>query len=390
MRKVLLLTIGMFALGFDAYVLAGLLPDIRTTFHISDAQTGQTISIFTLCYALAAPIFAALLAGKPARRILIWALAIFSAANAISALSTHFSVLLFSRALAGLGAGLYSPLASASAASLVSPEKRGRALGLTLGGMSMGTVIGVPLGLLVAEKTGWQGALWLVAALGLVAMIGVIFRFPDFPASAPPSLRERFGMLTDKQVTATVGITFTASVASLGLYTYLAVILHDLREISSITPYLWGWGIGGLIGSFSIGRFIDRTGRPGLLMSIILISLAAAMFSIPIGLESPISAFLPFILWGAAGWASQAPQQHVLLLLQPRHGAAAVALNSSANYLGGAVGSALGGMLILTGLKPSCLPFAAGCLVLAALLGQFILVSKRKKRLSSQYMNCSK
>jgi hypothetical protein len=41
------------------------------------------------------------------------------------------------------------------------------------------------------------------------------------------------------------------------------------------------------------------------------------------------------------GWFSQAQQQHELLRLQPNHGAAVVALNSPANYLGSAIGSAL-------------------------------------------------
>lgn len=80
------------------------------------------------------------------------------------------------------------------------------------------------------------------------------------------------------------------------------------------------------------------------------------------------------------GWASQAPQQHALLRLQPNHGAAVVALNSSANYLGSAIGSALGGMVMLAGLAPSRLPFAAGCLVLVTLLGQWGIVSSKRKR----------
>lgn len=55
MKNVLLLTIGTFALGFDAYVIAGLLPEISTTFNITDSQGGQSVTVFTLCYALAAP-----------------------------------------------------------------------------------------------------------------------------------------------------------------------------------------------------------------------------------------------------------------------------------------------------------------------------------------------
>lgn len=41
MQKVFLLTIGMFALGFDAYVIAGLLPDIGATFHITLHKQGK-------------------------------------------------------------------------------------------------------------------------------------------------------------------------------------------------------------------------------------------------------------------------------------------------------------------------------------------------------------
>jgi len=122
-------------------------------------------------------------------------------------------------------------------------------------------------------------------------------------------------------------------------------------------------------------------------MAGILTIMAFAMFCIPFALPFPILSFLPFVLWGAMGWASQAPQQHELLRLQPNHGAAVVALNSSANYLGSAVGSALGGIVLLAGLTPSSLPFAAGCLVLAALLVQWLIISSNRKRGNAKNMS---
>ncbi|GLH62668.1 MFS transporter [Parageobacillus sp. G301] len=234
-------------------------------------------------------------------------------------------------------------MAAAAAASLVPEQKRGRALGMTLGGMSTGTVVGVPLGLIIAEHLDWHATLWFITALGLIAMIGIVIWFPSFPVSAPPSLRQRVAMMTNGRVAAIVGITFMTSIASLGLYTYIATILDNLADIPIVTPYLWAWGIGGVVGSFSIGTLIDRMGRPDLLMAGILAIMALAMFSLPLVLSFSILSFLPFILWGAMGWASQAPQQHELLRLQPDHGAAVVALNSSANYLGSAIGSTLGG-----------------------------------------------
>lgn len=386
MRRVLLLAIGMVALGIDAYVVAGLIPDIRVTFKISDSQTGFMVSAFTLCYALAAPVLATILAGKPIRRNLVTALILFSVANGASALAPSFPILLIARAMAGVGAGLYSPLAAAAAVSFVSKEKQGRALGMILGGMSVGTIVGVPLGLMIAEHLGWQGTFWSIAALGLIALIGIAVGTPNVPALAPPSLRQRFAMMINGRVSATVGITFLTSVSSLGLYTYISSILQQSAGIQNITPYLWAWGIGGVVGSLSIGALIDRTRHPSLLMAGILAILAFAMFSLPLGIKIPIVAFLPFVLWGAMGWASQAPQQHVLIRLQPKHGATAVALNSSANYLGGAVGSALGGIAMLAGLAPSQLPFAAGCLLIMALLGQLVILSRESK--GTEFWNC--
>ncbi|MBM7713390.1 putative MFS family arabinose efflux permease [Bacillus thermophilus] len=377
MRNVFLLAIGMFTLGFDAYIVAGLLPDMSATFHISDSQSGQAVSIFTLCYALAAPIFATLLAGKPIRTVLVLAFAVFTVANGASALATNYSFLLISRAAAGIGAGLFSPLASTAAASLVAEQKRGRALGITLGGMSIGTVMGVPLGLIVANEVGWQGAFWIIAVMGFITTIGMMIFFPDFSTEAPPSLRQRVAMMTNKNVLAIIGITFLASIASLGLYTYIASVLKNLEGIHSITPYLWAWALGGVIGSLSIGNFIDRTGRPALLMVGILAILSVGMFSLPYALAFPIFAYFPIFIWGAMGWASVAPQQHALLHTQPRHGKVAVALNSSANYLGGAIGAALGGMAMAQGLSSSHLPFAAGFLVFIALLGQWIILRKQ-------------
>lgn len=142
MNKNIFLTIGMFALGLDAYVIAGILPDMGLSFGTSEAQNAQAVTVFTLFYAVAAPVFATILSKAPVRRILTIAMAIFTIANIGSALSTSLSMLLGFRAVAGIGAGLFSPIAATTPA-----EKEGRALGMILGGMSTGTVIGVPLGL---------------------------------------------------------------------------------------------------------------------------------------------------------------------------------------------------------------------------------------------------
>jgi predicted MFS family arabinose efflux permease len=390
MSSIIILAAGMFALGLDAYVVAGLLPGITETFGIGSAEAGQAVTVFTLCYAAAAPAFATLLAGKPVRRVLVTALGIFAAANAASALAESFGMLLAARGVAGLGAGLFSPVAVAAAAALVPAERKGRALGLTLGGMSTGTVVGVPVGLWVSQHSGWRGTLWLVTGIGLIGLLGVLRRFPSLPVQPPPSLSVRLAMLTHRQVAATVGISLLTAVGSLGLYTYVSPVLNVLSGVTDVTPYLWFWGLGGLVGSFCIGPLIDMTSRPASLLTSILALLTLALLSVPAVVHFGSLAFVPFFVWGAMGWSSLAPQQHALLDLQRKHGAAAVALNSSCNYLGSAIGTLLGGVLISFGSSPATLPYYAGAVSLAALLAHLLKQTIiRSRHTSSKLSDCA-
>jgi predicted MFS family arabinose efflux permease len=60
-------------------------------------------------------------------------------------------------------------------------------------------------------------------------------------------------------------------------------------------------------------------------------------------------------LWGLAGWASIAPQQHALVTHDPDHASASIAWNSSVNYLGGSIGAAVGSAALSAHLTaPGC------------------------------------
>jgi predicted MFS family arabinose efflux permease len=379
MARLIFLIVGMFTLGFDAYVVAGLIPEISAMFGSAPSLVGQGVAVFTLCYGLSAPIFSALLAHWKVRETLSLALLVFAAGNAVTTLASSLPLFLIGRGVAGIGAGLFSPMAMAAAASIAGQAKRGRALGLMLGGMSTGTVIGVPLGLLLADKVGWQGTMGLLTALGVLSLLGIALWLPSVDAPAPPSLLERVRMLANGRVLAIVGVTLLTSVASLGLYTYVAPIAHAAGAVDSVTTYLWAWGIGGLIGSFSIGTLIDRTRKPAPLMTAVLGLLLTAVVLLPFVWHVPVLGYLPFLLWGAAGWSSQAPQQHVLISQRPDHASTVVALNSSANYLGSAVGSALGGVMVLAGFGWTSLPFAAAAVVALALVGQVAVIAVARK-----------
>ena len=372
---VYLIAVGAFALGMASYVTAGLMPLIASAFSISLAMAAQLVTAFTLAYGLGSPLVVALLPARAQRTGLLLALAVFVLANGASALAPGFASLLAWRAMAGIGAGVYLALGIAAAAGVSAPPQRGKAIGVIMGGMAGGTVLGVPVSLLLAQQLGWTAALWLVAILGALALAGLLWQLPALPVAQAMSLRRKLALLADGRVLLILLVSLLAAVASLGMYTFIAPLLAWSAQgtAMSATPFLWAWGVGGIAGSVLVGPWADRVAAPKL-TAFILLLLALALCALP--LAARWSAWLmlaPIALWGAAGWALQVPQNQQLLAVRARQGDGnlAIALNESALYLGSAIGAATGGLLLLLNWPMWLLAACAALVAIAALLLQW-------------------
>lgn len=371
----------MFALGLDAYIVAGILPNISQTFHATPALVGQSVALFTFCYALSAPFLTVALAKYSAKTALLIALALFFVANTVSAFSGSLWVFFVGRAIAGIGAGLLAPMALGTAAQLCDDQTRGKALGFTLAGMSVGTVVGVPVGLWIAQYFSWRVAVAFVAIIGALALIGIQIKLPKIAPLPAIPIRARFRSLADKRVLSVLTVTFFTAIASLGLYTYLAILVKHFQSQADLVPYFWFWGVGGFIGSFLIGYILDIWKAPKRTLTAILIILVACYALLPVALHSHfiVLGFLPILVWGISAWASLAPQQHTLMDLAPNNVNVVLGLNSSINYLGAAVGAMLGGILISHIHHASLwLPLAATAFALLSLCTHLAVNIKQK------------
>lgn len=344
LRQLWPLVLGSVALGLDAYVIAGLLSQIANDLGTSGSVIGLGVTAFTGAYAISGPLFSGK-AGKDPRSGLLGAVAVFSLANVVTAVSPTVIVFLVSRLIAGAAAGIYSPLSSAVAGMSVAAKYRGRALSMVLAGLAVGTVVGVPVGLGVAKQLGWRATIGLVSAIGIVALAGLALRKASVvPAVPSSSLGQRLRVIGRVDNFLTILVTFFVGVGSLGLYTYIPVVL-DRVQVDTIAG-IWVWGIGGAVGAFGIGRVLDKVNSSRKLTVIIIALLVTDFALLLLFPSSHVVAVVCLFAWGLLGWSSMAPQQHSMLSANPDEGATAVAANASANYLGSAVGSAVGGLLL--------------------------------------------
>jgi predicted MFS family arabinose efflux permease len=381
---VYLIAIGAFALGMASYVTAGLIPMIEQAFNVQVAVAAQLVTAFTLAYGIGSPVFVAMLPAQRQRFGLLVALALFVIANAASALVDDFVSLMVCRAVAGVGAGVYLATGIAASAAVSAPELRGKAIAVIMGGMASGTVLGVPVSLLLAEQYGWQMALWLVAFLGLISWLGLLVKLPAIPAGPAMPMSRKLALLADRKVMTILMVSLLAAVASLGMYTFMVPLMADpvYGGVDNITPYLWVWGLGGVAGSFLVGPLVDRIKGP-MLTFLILVILSVSLFALPAAAAiTPWLAMIPIAVWGAVGWALQVPQNNELIAARDHKGDGnlAVALNESALYLGSALGAAAGGFLLLLQMPGWTLAVSAGAVSVAAALLQILLLRTRKTR----------
>ena len=344
--RIILLALGMFALGTDAFIVAGVLPVIARETGVSEGLVGQLITVFSLTYGLGAPFLAALTARWPRHRVLIGALGLLGLANLASALSPSFPLLLLTRILAGCFAATYTPLAFAVGIELAPPAKRGQALALVVSGLNVATVLGAPLGTWMGEHFGWRLSFTLVAGLASLAFLFlVIFRLPTSATLVPLSLKERLSPITRPRVALALLPALLWNVGVYVLYPYIALLLQHQLHISDVSVLLACFGLGIVLANWISGRLSDRFG-PSLLVTVFLVMLIVIQLVLPLVTTTISSGAIMLLLWGMSFALLFIPQQQRLLTIAPEHANVILALNNSALYLGIAGGAAVGGLAL--------------------------------------------
>lgn len=346
------LALTAFAIGTEAFVITGLLPIIAADIDISIADTGLLVTVYALTYAVGSPILAVVFNNIDRKRAMVLALVFFVAGNLAAAAANGLAMLLVARMVMAVAAGLAIPTANAVAIALAPPEKRGRAIAVVSSGMTVSTVLGVPLGTMVGDSFGWHATFLLVALLGVMALAGLVFGLPRGLPRSAATLAQRLAVARDGAVLRTLAATTVWAASIFTVFTYIAVALHDVgMAASGVSFALLVFGIAAAIGNTAGGRMVDRFGsRPvaGIALALLTVALAAESFTLkmaPPEIAAPAMLLLLF-LWGLGGWAFYVAQVVTLVRLSPEAPMIALSLNASAMYLGIGLGGMIGGTLL--------------------------------------------
>ncbi|SEO06789.1 MFS transporter, DHA1 family, inner membrane transport protein [Actinacidiphila rubida] len=364
----LALAIGAFGIGTTEFVVMGLLPQVSGDFGVSVPTAGLLVTGYALGVVAGAPLMTVLGTKMSRKRMLMLLMGLFIVGNLVSAAAPVFAVLLIGRVIASLAHGAFFGIGSVVAADLVAPQKKAGAIAMMFTGLTVANVLGVPLGTLVGQTAGWRVTFLLVAALGVLGLLGVARLVPEMPRPQGVRLRHELAVFRNVQVLLAMAMTVLGFGGVFAAITYIAPMMTGVTGYAegSVTWLLVLFGLGMVAGNLVGGRFADRRLMPMLYTA--LASLAAVLALFTVTAHGRITAAVTVFLIGALGFATVPPLQK--RVLDQAHGAPtlASAVNIGAFNLGNALAAWLGGLVISAGFGYTSVNWVGAALATAALV----------------------
>ncbi|MFQ3576354.1 MAG: MFS transporter [Cytophagales bacterium] len=245
----------------DVVIMSPLSDYLIKDFNISTKQFGLLLSSYAISASiscLAGAIWADYFERK---KLMAFCYSGFLLSTLACAISNSFSTLLIARTVAGIFGGVLSGLVFTVLGDVIPVERRGKATGVLMSSFGISSVLGLPLGLLLAEQLGWNYSFYFVAILSVFVLV-MIFVFM-------PTLNEHIATSNSKNT-----LNFLKQIPgnqeqSASLFFVSMLMFSGFLFIPFISPYLINnigyarkdlWMIyffGGII-SFIASRFIGR------------------------------------------------------------------------------------------------------------------------------------
>lgn len=371
MREIVLklgiLAFGLFVVGTNAFVVAGLLPKIAATLGVTPAVVSYSITFYALVVAVVAPVISITLARMSRTALMAIGLALIAVGTVLAALSHDIVTFTLGRMIAGAGGAALVPSATAAATAIVPPERRGTAIAFVSAGFTLSTAVGAPLGTAIGSVGGWELPLWALAALAVLLVPAVVFGVRGIPLPAPATFRRRLSALRDRRLVLTLlaGLLMFASFNSVYIFSSSVTQRATGGSGSLLAALLLAYGVAGIVGNVFAGPLTDRAGSRAFAIGTIGLQVLL-LLALPLLDGGFWGTAVLFVIWGLTAFASAVPLQHRLVEIDPVNAGISLSWWASATYVGIAIAPLLGSAVL--GVNVQLVPVVGAVLALTAIV----------------------
>lgn len=256
-RSIYILALGAFGIITTEFGVIGILPTISREFKVSIDTAGWLLSAFALTVAISSPFITALTTKINRKFLLCLVLGIFILSNLLSAFSPNFTVLMIARILPAF----FHPLFWNISLAVAFKQGGAKAVSIVMTGLSIATVLGVPLTTYAADFFhNWQASFFLTSIISTVAFLGLLLFVPSMPGNKEKTAESQLYVLKDPKLWLNLVSTVLTLAAMFSSYSYLAAYLEKISRMdgAQISIMLLLFGGMGIAGNWLMGMALGK------------------------------------------------------------------------------------------------------------------------------------
>jgi predicted MFS family arabinose efflux permease len=351
-KLVLVLGLINFTHILDFIIIMPLGPAWMKRLDILPSQFGMIIGIYGFAAFLAGILAAPILDRFDRKSVLLLLYAVFIVSTAACGIAPNYALVLVSRAIAGASGGVLAGLILTILGDTFEYSRRGTAMGVVMSSFAIASILGVPIGLILADEFNPAAPFLVLAAFSIFVMIAAWRIIPTLRGHMEKEDRNQVTILELLAVPANQIAYLFSFVLVLGSFTvvpYIAMYAQmnlgmDQRSVK------WVYIVGGVATLFSMnlmGRLSDRFGK-----LVIYQSMAFCSLLMVIVVTNFQSSSVPVIvavctLFMVATSGRVVPAQAMLTnVVSPQHRGAFMSVNTAIQSLANGIASFIGGYLL--------------------------------------------
>jgi predicted MFS family arabinose efflux permease len=262
------LALGTFAIGTGEFGSNGVVQLFAAHFGTSVPTATYAITGYAVGVIVGSPVITIAAAKVNRRTVILSLMLLFIVGNLLSSQARDIAMLIAFRFVTGLVQGAYFGAGAVVAGYVYGPGKGGKAFATVMGGLTVATLFGSPLGTLLAQHRGWQAIYVAVAAIGALALLALFAWVPRTADLADSSVRQEAGSLRSSLVWIMVAVAALGISSIFAVYTFIGVFVTDAaKQPAGLIPFaLATFGLGMAVGNAVGGRLADRSESAGLII----------------------------------------------------------------------------------------------------------------------------
>lgn len=339
----------VFCTGTAEYLVAGVLPQVSADLSVGIATAGQAVTAYALGVSAGGPVVTVLTARLPRKGLALTLGALFLAGTVLTALAPSYGWLIVGRVISACSQATLFAIALTTATAMLGTQRQGQAISIVSSGLTVATVLGVPLGVLVGRASSWRIPFVLLSIITAAGAACLALTMPRTPAPTT-GVADELRTLARGPVLLAVATTVVGFAGVSVVFTYLVPLLQEVAGLPprAVPVLLLAYGVGGLVGNLVAGRLADRS--LGATLIGVLLALTATLAAFPVLATTPSAMVVLVLVLGLLSTATIAPLQSLVLQHASQAPTLSLAVNVGAFNLANAIGSAFGGMGVAAGL----------------------------------------